>query len=77
MSIKFDWVVGPKNTSPNLTQSGLVPLILDLPEPAFKGMPKDLQLGTNVEPLPDKPRAAVDGPARPAEHRPRQQYHVQ
>ena len=34
----------------------MVPLALKLPAPAFKGTPKDLQLGPNVEPLSDKPR---------------------
>jgi RNA polymerase sigma factor (sigma-70 family) len=63
VSIKFDWVVAPKNTSSNLNQSGLVPLILELPAPAFKGTPKDLQLGPNVEPLSDKPRAPMMVPS--------------
>ena len=33
-----------------------VPLILSLPAAAFKGTPKDQQVGPNVEPLSDKPR---------------------
>ncbi len=33
-----------------------VPLIIKLPAPAFKGTPKDLQVGPNVEPVSDKPR---------------------
>ena len=33
-----------------------VPLMLKLPAPAFKGTPKDMQLGPNVEPVSDKPR---------------------
>ena len=37
----------------------MVPLALKLPAPAFKGTPKDLQLGPNVEPLSDKPRPAA------------------
>lgn len=37
----------------------LVPLPLKLPAPAFKGTPKDLQVGPNVEPLSDKPRAPM------------------
>jgi len=41
---------------------GLVPLILDLPAPAFKGTPKDL-LVPNVEPLSDKPRPPMMVPA--------------
>ena len=34
----------------------MVPLILKLPPPAFKGTPKDIQLSAYVEPLSDKPR---------------------
>src|SRR5262245_47538963 len=34
----------------------LVPLNLKLPDPAFKGTPKDMQLSAYVEPLSDKPR---------------------
>jgi hypothetical protein len=41
----------------------LVPLTLDLPAAAFKGTPKDLQLGPNVEPLSDKPRPPMMVPA--------------
>jgi|CZKM01.1.fsa_nt_gi hypothetical protein len=37
----------------------MVPLAIKLPAPAFKGTPKDLQLGPNVEPLSDKPRAPM------------------
>ena len=40
-----------------------VPLAIKLPAPAFKGTPKDLQLGPNVEPLSDKPRAPMMVPA--------------
>jgi RNA polymerase sigma factor (sigma-70 family) len=54
--IQFEWVVAPKKDSSLPSQSGLVPLILDLPAPAFKSIPKDLQLGPNVEPLSGKPR---------------------
>src|ERR1035441_7776109 len=36
-----------------------VPLTIKLPAPAFKGTPKDLQLGPNVEPISDKPRAPM------------------
>ena|SRR5437870_4442370 len=38
------------------SSSPLVPLEVKLPSPAFKGTPKDMQLGPNVEPLSDKPR---------------------
>lgn len=40
-----------------------VPLAIKLPAPAFKGTPKDLQLGPNVEPLSDKPRPPMMVPA--------------
>ena len=59
VSIKFDWVVWPQGTSSSSPQTGLVPLILELPEPVFGGMPKDLQLGPNVEPHSDEPRAPL------------------
>jgi hypothetical protein len=51
---------------PAVAKSGdLVPLMLNLPAPAFVGTPKDLQLGPNVEPLPDpaKPRPPMMVPA--------------
>jgi len=38
---------------------GLVPLVLNLPNAAFKGTPPHLELGPNVEPLSDKPRAPM------------------
>jgi hypothetical protein len=40
-----------------------VPLDLKLPQPAFKGTPKDQQFGPIVEPLSDKPRPAMMVPA--------------
>src|SRR5436190_21707388 len=43
-------------SSSNAADSDLVPLVLKLPPPAFKGTPKDLQLSSYVEPLSDKPR---------------------
>jgi hypothetical protein len=39
--------------------AGSVPLDIKLPAPAFKGTPKDLQVGPNVEPISDKPRAPM------------------
>jgi hypothetical protein len=42
---------------------GSVPLQIKLPAPAFKGTPKDLQVGPNVEPLSDKPRSPMMVPA--------------
>ena len=59
VSIKFDWVVGPRSTSSNPAQPSLVPLILELPEPVFGGIPKDLKIGPNVEPRLDEPRAPL------------------
>jgi hypothetical protein len=44
------------STLPAADAGDLVPLPLKLPAPAFKGTPKDLQLGPNVEPVSDKPR---------------------
>ncbi len=37
----------------------LVPLVIKLPAPGFKGTPKDIQLSAYVEPLSDKPRAPM------------------
>jgi hypothetical protein len=42
---------------------GMVPLMLKLPAPAFKGTPKDIPLSSFVEPLSDKPRAPMMVPA--------------
>jgi len=41
----------------------MVPLMLKLPAPAFKGTPKDVQLSSYVEPLSDKPRPPMMVPA--------------
>src|SRR5438093_12428936 len=47
----------PKDTTKPAPAGGdLVPLNIKLPAPAFKGTPKDIQLSSYVEPLPDKPR---------------------
>jgi RNA polymerase sigma factor (sigma-70 family) len=59
VSIHFEWVLWPKKGLSPPSQTGLVPLNLDLPAPAFKGTPKDMQIGPNVEPLSDKPRALM------------------
>src|SRR5664279_3518778 len=48
---------------PPAAAGDMVPLALKLPAPAFKGTPKDLQLGPNVEPLSDKPRAPMMVPS--------------
>ncbi|HWV98315.1 MAG TPA: discoidin domain-containing protein [Candidatus Acidoferrum sp.] len=41
----------------------MVPLVLKLPDPAFKGTPKDIPLGPNIEPMSDKPRPPMMVPA--------------
>lgn len=41
----------------------MVPLILKLPDPAFKGTPKDIPLTSHMEPLSDKPRPPMMVPA--------------
>lgn len=41
----------------------LVPLVIKLPQPAFKGTPKDVKPGPNVEPLSDKPRPLMMVPS--------------
>src|ERR1044071_6174042 len=38
------------------------PLKLQLPAPTLKGTPEDLPAGPNIEPLSDKPRAALPVP---------------
>src|SRR3954467_12161931 len=43
--------------------SGMVPLDLKLPAPAFKGTPVNIQLSSYMEPLSDKPRPAMMVPA--------------
>jgi hypothetical protein len=64
VSIQFDWQVAARKTPSALTQNGLVPLILDLPTPAFKSIQRDLKLGPNVERLSDKPRPPMMVPPR-------------
>src|ERR1035437_1477894 len=61
--VQFDWVVAARSLPSGLAKNGMVPLILDLPAPAFKGLPKDLKLGPNVERFPDKPRPPMMVPA--------------
>ena len=61
--VQFDWIVAARSLSSGLAKNGMVPLILDLPAPAFKGLPKDLKLGPNVEPFPDKPRPPMMVPS--------------
>jgi hypothetical protein len=61
--IQFDWVVAARSLSSGLAKNGMVPLILDLPAPAFKSPPKYPKLGPNVEPFPDKPRPPMMVPS--------------
>jgi len=56
VTVKFEWLVAPTNTSAAVVQEAMVPLYLDLPAPKFKGTPKDLQLSSYVEPLSEMPR---------------------
>lgn len=63
VKVLFDWVVEARTSSAGDLQKGTVPLVLDLPVPAFKGIPNDLRLDPNVEPLADKPRAPMLVPA--------------
>src|SRR5271165_3643306 len=48
---------------PAPSSSELVPLLLKLPAPAFKGTPKDMPANSSVEPLSDKPRPPMMIPA--------------
>src|SRR5437899_1922613 len=48
----------PKD-KPAVAAGDMVPLDLKLPQPAFKGTPKDQQFGPIVEPLSEKPRPAM------------------
>src|SRR5262245_61209096 len=53
----------PASPDASKASAGMVPLMLKLPAPAFKGTPKDVQLSSYVEPLSDKPRAPMMVPA--------------
>ena len=48
---------------PAAASGDMVPLVLKLPDPAFKGTPKDIPMGPNIEPLSDKPRPPMIVPA--------------
>ena len=57
-------LVTPASTAADASGSGdKVPLIIKLPQPAFKGTPRDVKVGPNVEPLSDKPRSPMMVPA--------------
>ena len=49
--------------APAAASGDMVPLVLKLPDPAFKGTPKDIPLGPNIEPLSEKPRPPMMVPA--------------
>ncbi len=56
----------PGQAKPAAAAAGaLVPLKLDLPKPAFKGTPKDIPAGPDIEPYPDldKPAPTIFVPA--------------
>ena len=55
----FEWLVAPSRNPSAQPESRMVPLVLNLPPPAFKGTPRNLQLGPNVEPFSDQPRAPM------------------
>src|SRR5512140_2834515 len=63
LSLLFSLVTAPSLRAADEAQAkpagavgDMVPLILKLPDPAFKGTHKDIPLGPNIEPLSDKPR---------------------
>jgi RNA polymerase sigma factor (sigma-70 family) len=57
--VLFAWVVSPSTNSAAPLADGKVPLEIELPFPAFKGTPKDVQVGPDVEPFSDQPRAPL------------------
>ena len=68
LSLLFSLVAAPSlraadEAKPAWASGDLVPLVLKLPDPAFKGTPKDIPLGPNIEPLSDKPRPPMMVPA--------------
>lgn len=61
--VAFDWLIEAKSAPASKAQEQLVPLVLELPPPAFRGIPRDLRLGSNVEPLSKEPRPPMIVPA--------------
>jgi RNA polymerase sigma factor (sigma-70 family) len=57
--VLFDWVVAPVMSKGELSMTGRVPLILALPPPAYHGIPKSLNLWSNVEPISPQPRPPI------------------
>jgi RNA polymerase sigma factor (sigma-70 family) len=62
VNVKFEWLVASTNTPPAAAQDSRVPLHLDLPAPAFKGTPRDLQLSSYVEPWSETSRPPMRVP---------------
>jgi hypothetical protein len=56
VTVSFEWVVGIRNNAQRDWATNLVPLRLDLPEPGFRGWPRDLRLDDNTELPGDTPR---------------------
>ena len=63
VSIQFEWVVAPRSSFKTGVEHDPVNLLLTLPTPAFKGTPKDLPLGPNIELFSDKPRLPMTVPS--------------
>jgi RNA polymerase sigma factor (sigma-70 family) len=59
VKVIFEWVVSPKRLVPTKTTGSKVPLVLDLPSPAFQMQGHRLHLDSGVEPPPEKPRAPL------------------
>ena len=47
--VQFDWFVAVARAASTQRHGKMVPLVLDLPTPAFKGIPATFQLGPKVE----------------------------
>jgi RNA polymerase sigma factor (sigma-70 family) len=56
VKIEFEWLVAAKGVIQTQPSGRMTPLILDLPTPVFRGVPKDLQRGSEIEPISDVPR---------------------
>jgi RNA polymerase sigma factor (sigma-70 family) len=56
VTVKFEWRLAPTNTPVAAAPKGTVPLYLELPAPAYRGLPPDLPLSSYVEPFPEMPR---------------------
>src|SRR5215468_1167002 len=56
LAVALNLLLASKSIAGEPPKEGMVPLVIKLPSPAFKGTPKDIQLSSYVEPLSDKPR---------------------